>query len=341
MSDTVFTDPTQAYAPATAPEGSLNLSLADYRNRASFFLGYARDYNDNDADRQGIVDECVVNGLRAFYRAHDWLFLEPDLIVVAAGERAVGTATITGVYADSVTTLTASVATFYPSSVGAVLTITTLSDPVTITGYVSETVVTASVNATCSNKTFAISYIRSDGAKAFSLPDDFGYIVGPLDHPPSTFRPPMETTSEHMIRTRRMETDLVGIPRYFCVRLRPFVSTVGQRREIVVYPAPDGDYVLTCQYRINASAITDAAGYPYGEEMHAETIREAILAECELGVQDNIQGVHKARYAECLTRSIELDRQQAAETLGPMRKLGRRKPWQPRNVYGMRYTPSV
>lgn len=84
-------------------------------------------------------------------------------------------------------------------------------------------------------------------------------------------------------------------------------QTSGQRKKLMLFPAPTSDGTLEAPYHSNPNAISDAAPYPLGGQPHAETLLEAVLSSAELKYNDT-EGPHNARFRELMIASVAFDR---------------------------------
>jgi len=117
-----------------------------------------------------------------------------------------------------------------------------------------------------------------------------------------------------------------GVPMIAAIQPKTSAGTAGQKNEIIFWPVPDAEYVLTYKYRILPDALADAAQYALGGSAHSQTIRAACLAEAEMRDNDT-NGMYTADYTRLLEQSIAYDaRAYAPRSLGRMGngRLGRR-----------------
>lgn len=158
------------------------------------------------------------------------------------------------------------------------------------------------------------------GVWEYDLPDLFGGMIGNLAFEPSSgvlgFH--LKETSYGKILHKRQWASLAfpasAPPCLYAVHSPVETdSTQPTRWSMAVWPEPDGPYVLTGEYWINPMQLTSAATYPCGGAMHAETLRSAVIAACELEL-DGIAGPQNQKFMARLVASINLDRKQS----GPM-----------------------
>jgi hypothetical protein len=151
----------------------------------------------------------------------------------------------------------------------------------------------------------------------YTLPDAFGFMIGDLTYATTDSGWDRIRLVEEMEirRLRQTPTNTTGRPRLAAVRPLTTTGSTGQRFELIFYPTPDAVYTLTYQYRALPYQITASLPYPFGGEMHAETILEAMLAVAEER-HDDEKGIHNQTYLTMLQQSILMDQQQGAEFFG-------------------------
>tara|TARA_R110002020_G_scaffold250052_3_gene464173 strand:- start:658 stop:1698 length:1041 start_codon:yes stop_codon:yes gene_type:complete len=152
------------------------------------------------------------------------------------------------------------------------------------------------------------------------LPDDFGRLIAPLTYvEKENAWHSVEIVGEGRIRELRQRDNIVNNgskPQFAAIRTKNRGIESGTRREIMLWPAVSGAYVLRMQYRQRPQDNLDDAQIPYGGTDHAETILYSCLAEAERRL-DESRGVYYARFIESLASSIDLDsRTGKARSLG-------------------------
>src|SRR5690606_39196064 len=161
---------------------------------------------------------------------------------------------------------------------------------------------------------------------SYDLPDGAGYIEGPLFFPSESGYPEIRTVDAETVHRHWQESMTGGVPMIAALQPKTSAGTAGQKNEIIFWPVPDAEYVLTYKYRILPDALADAAQYALGGSAHSQTIRAACLAEAEMRDNDTI-GMYTADYTRLLEQSIAYDaRAYAPRSLGRMGngRLGRR-----------------
>lgn len=289
-------------------ESTLSLTYDDLRRELGRFLGWGR-HPSGDGSLQGWEADDVIDcedilkaAGRLIYSAHRWSFLFPINTFTTSASYATGTVAI----AAGVVTLTGGT---FPSW-AADGEITVLGVTYTVNTRDGNTQVTLDdLTVTVAGpQTFSIS------RPAYTLPDDFGTLQGPLTYRPgaSYHYPPIEIVGESQIRTIRQQGEWTGHPRVAALRPRVHTPTTGQRWELVLYPAPDADYVLYHRYGVNPDKLTPTNKYPHGGMKYGELWTAAVLYAGEQRFRDRSEWQWKEEFEQRLARAIATDEQDAA-----------------------------
>ncbi len=140
---------------------------------------------------------------------------------------------------------------------------------------------------------------------------------GQIEYAPdaAVLYPSLQHVSEHQVMRRKQSSDATGRPFIYATRVKPLEGGVGTKYELVVDPTPDDAYELTARYKSNPAGLSEDVALPFGGQMHAQTVIEAVLSAAE--EQSGEQGLHSARFLECLRASVSHDqRASSPKTLG-------------------------
>ena len=113
-------------------------------------------------------------------------------------------------------------------------------------------------------------------------------------------------------------------PVFYSVRTSTFDPTVGSRKVLVLYPAPDQVYTLRVPMILRPVLVDGTNIYPIGGEMLSQVILEACLASAEHNFEER-EHVHEAQYMKLIERAIMDDQERSSPTsLGPDAPRGER-----------------
>lgn len=152
----------------------------------------------------------------------------------------------------------------------------------------------------------------------YDLPDNFGWMLGDLTFGSSDniIQPAVKLIGEGQIRMLQQGNIVTsGPPKYAAVRPKTTTGVTGQRFELLIWPTPDATYTLSYQYRALLNKIDASNPYPYGGQIHGETILASCLAVAEDRHED-AQAEKRQRFMERLSASIEQDSQLDQEFFG-------------------------
>jgi hypothetical protein len=282
------------------------------RVAARYLVGVTADETKWSTEETSWINDCVSSGLRTFYQGgpqrHQWSFLRPLTTLTTSASYSTGTVTIVnGVVTGS--------GTVFPSW-AAQGEITVGGNTYTISTRDSDTQLT--MDDTSSDNDVAAGTSYQLGRPTYDLADNVAYITGPFTYRPgsATLYGPIEQISVDEVRSHRQWTDVISRPQAYTIEPLANAPTTGSPRwRVRFWPTPDGAYVLEYRYRVRLDDIDDTDKYPMASEEHAETIKQAVLAECELQ-SAGVEGPHHAKFMRCMESSIAIDNETKAEFLG-------------------------
>lgn len=290
-------------------ESTLSLQREDLLKEVAYYRGWTRAV-PTDAGKLATCEADVRAGLRRFYfpppiagRVHEWSFLKPPA-ELSTGVSATAASGTTG------TTLVAAANTFTSYMVGAVVTFTATGNTYTIDTVTDDTTVELTAALDSEDEDVSDAFTVT-GYGIFSLPDDFGYLLEPLNFTDGQLKGNVRVTGESQIRTKWAHETLLSYPQLAHARFA--YATTGQRGELLLWPKPDAIYTLHYRYGVLPDALTSTY-YPYGGMQHAETIKAACLAEAEVHV-DGQPGAWEVRFQERLAASMIADNQNVPDRI--------------------------
>jgi hypothetical protein len=299
-------------------ESTLSLAYASLVQQIGRYLGYGESASGAQLTD---IQRCIAGGLRMFYRAHRWSFLDLSTTL------ATGTAqTFTTTYATGTFNCTS-----HGYSDGDTVTFTTTSvlpaSLLTGTRYYVRDKATSTFKVALTSGGTAVT-LSSDGSGTHSvrksswlydLPETFGTIRGTFHHAAGLNYQEINPAGLHDILALRNLSDNIAQPYWYAIRPKNFTTaaTTGQRFEACFYPEPDQAYTLSYQYRANASTLDGSSEYyALGGMEHTETVLWACLAWGEKFFNDEPQGGHFQEYMRLLADSKQQDAERAPESLG-------------------------
>lgn len=293
--------------PARADTGVMVASYSSLLERVGHYLfgirtGYSSDQTDD-------IEECIKDGLRDVYAAHDWSFFKPIKDISTTAPYATGTITI----AAGVVTLTGGT---WPSSA---------ADGILKSGDNYYSVASRGSNSQITLDDTSVTD-ASAGSYQLAFPevaldDDFEAIANDSDltyYPDQNMLyPPVRQRHDQALRTAQQNNPYFDRPIYYSVRTVEFEPTVGSRKRLAFYPTPDAAYLLRVPMILRPTMIDVTNQYPVGGETLAQVITEACLAAAERNF-DEREGRHTKRFMELLPQAIAADLEKSAPTsLGP------------------------
>jgi len=261
------------------------------------------------ADQTADIGDCIQDGLKRVYAAHDWSFLRPVADVTTTAPYATGTITV----AAGVVTLTGG---SFPSWAAAgVLKVNNQYYSVASRGSGTQiTLDSTSVTiATASSYQLARPEIPLDATfDAVANDSDLTYYPSP-----ESWYPPVRRRHDSMIRQLEGSNAEFDRPVFYSVRTSTFDPTVGSRKVLVLYPAPNAVYTLRVPMLLRPVLIDETNLYPIGGEMLSQVILESCLAAAETNFEER-EAVHHKRYMELIVLAIRDDQERSSPTsLGP------------------------
>jgi len=239
-------------------------------------------------------------------RFHDWLFMYP-YSTITVWPTMTGAASGAPTYAAPTSTVTSAAAMFYSSMIGHSVAFTTGATSYTITSYTSSTVVGVSGDASGEADGDVLT-VTANGL--YSLPTDFG---GMSDEPVYAYAsgaslPDFGHTSLRTIYRRMRDSSTAGDPLRWALEPKVRVAAAVQGWWLRVDPVPGTARTVILPYRVEVTALTDAAVYPVAPIEHHRTILQCGKAAAEQQQTHSI-GPEELRAQEMMAESIAFDAQ--------------------------------
>ena len=293
---------------ARADTGVMVASYSSLLERVGHFLfGIRTGYS---SDQTTDIEECIKDGLRDVYSAHDWSFFKPLEDITTTAPYTTGTLTIVS----GVVTL-AGGGTFPSWAAQGLLKV---SD-----SYYSVASRDSNTQITLDDTTVAVSSGATYelGRPEVPLADTFEAVANDSDltyYPDQNEIPPkIRQRHDQFIRKCQQDDPSYDRPSFYSVRTVEFDPTVGSRKRLAFYPTPDAAYVLRVPMILRPTMIDVTNQYPVGGETLSQVITEACIAAAERNY-DEQDNRHTKRFQELLPQAIAADLEKSTSPgLGP------------------------
>jgi hypothetical protein len=288
---------------ARADTGVMVSSYSSLLERVGHFLFGIR--TGFSSDQTTDIEECIKDGLRDVYSAHDWSFFKPVENITTTAPYATGTVTI----AAGVVTLTGG--TFPSWAATGLLKVS--NSYYSIASRDGDTQITLDDTSV----TVAAASAFELGRPEIPLDDNFEAVANDSDltyYPDqNNLYPPVRQRHDQWIRTMQQDDPYYYRPCYYSVRTVEFDPTVGSRKRLAFYPTPDAAYVLRVPMILRPTMIDVTNQYPVGGETLAQVITEACLAAAERNYDEQSKE-HTRRFQEMLPLAIRADLERSSPT---------------------------
>lgn len=149
------------------------------------------------------------------------------------------------------------------------------------------------------------------------LPVGFGRLVGNVEFETSLHLPAAVPCPEGLLMERISSREQSGPPRLVATRRRTAFGENGQLCELLLWPTPDAEYLLTFRQESDGGKLSSAERpFPLGGARHSELVLESCLAIAEQRANDET-GLHTAKFQAMLASAIVQDRKFSAVFYGP------------------------
>lgn len=295
---------------------SLGLTTDEIKGALGHYVGVSRTVANWDADVTADMNRIIRGGMRKFYSAHNWTFLEQPLKIVTTAPQTTGTIAI----ANGVVTLTGST---WPSALVAEYRLAPSGG-----GLYEFSVRTSGTVATLldTSVTLAAGATYTLYRVNYPMGTNFAGWLDPVTRENDTIVREMATLPEWEVRAIGDVTRLrKGEPEVFSVTQQLADTNIAVATYYVrVFPLPDAVYVLSSRIRIQPSDVLAETGSTViMNPVFSECLLEAILCTAEMFVNDTA-GVHAARWQALLADAVKKDQSmRGTRTLKPRDALQR------------------
>lgn len=282
---------------------STNVSFTILQERVGHYLFGIR--TSFSADQQADIADCLNDGLRRVYSAHNWSFLRPIADVTTTAPYATGTITV----AAGVVTLTGG--TFPSWAASGVLKVN--NQYYSVATRDSNTQIT--LDATSTTIATAASYQLARPEIALDATFDSVANDSNLTYYPSpeSWYPPVQWRHDSTIRHLEGNNPEFERPVFYSVRTVTFDATVGSRKVLALYPAPDQAYTLRVPMILRPILLDAVNLYAIGGEVLSQVMLEACLASAEVNFEER-EHVHEKKYLQLIELAIRDDQDRSSPT---------------------------
>ncbi len=272
-------------------------------------------------DQKSDIIDCMNDGIKRVYAAHAWSFLRPIADVVTTAPYATGTIVI----ASGVVTLTGG--TFPSWAASGVLKVANRYYSVASRG--SSTQITLDDTSVTISDASIYQLARPEiplEAAFDSVSNDSDLTYYPSAE---SWYPPVKWRHDASIRHLEGNDPQFDRPMFYSVRTVTFDPTVGSRKVLALYPAPDKAYTLRVPMILRPVLVDEVNLYAIGAEVLSQVILEACLAAAEHNFEER-EHVHEKRFLELIGLAIRDDQDRSSPT-----SLGADNPRSERSRFGM------
>lgn len=296
------------FAARTSPSSG-PVSYSSLVDRVGRYLFGAEAGASYAADQLTKIGDCIHDGLNRVYAAHEWSLFRPVVDVTTIAPYVTGTITI----AAGVVTLSGG--TFPSWAADGILMVNSRYYSVASRGSNTQITLDNTSVTVATASSYSLAKPEIDMPAAFdSVANDSDLAYYPGED--SWYRP-VNWRHDATIRSLEASNPEFGRPCAYSVRTKTFDPTVGSRKALVFYPAPDAAYVMRVPMILRPIDLDESNEYPIGAEMLSQVILEACLASAEHNYEER-EHVHEKRFMEMIALAIRNDQERSSPTsLGP------------------------
>lgn len=172
-------------------------------------------------------------------------------------------------------------------------------------------------------RTFAITFdpdgtsdICVDGDNwRYFMPDGFsGELLGPLTYAENTGHMDILEEPEAKIRSWYAQAETTGYPTAYAIR--PLAGDQARRWELIVWPKPSSNLVVTGRCRLYPNRMTELTDKPNCGFQFDEAIEAACKFQAEAQREDGKPADLEKQWTQALARAIAIDYRSAPRRLG-------------------------
>lgn len=152
--------------------------------------------------------------------------------------------------------------------------------------------------------------------QAVDLPENFERFDGDLTYTADDDSfPSIKLISEQRIRQLTVSADATSQPQFAAIRPKASDGTTAQCQELMLWPVPDSDYVLSARYHALPGSLSESRPWPMGGALFAEVIKASCLREAELK-KNKAPGPMNQVFLDRLASAVAADLRRAPDLIG-------------------------
>lgn len=156
------------------------------------------------------------------------------------------------------------------------------------------------------------------GKWEYPLPEDFERFHRKLEYDAGERTAILTLVPHDTIMRDRNVVEWNSFPSRYAIRVAKFDQSVGSRKELVVYPTPNGTHVINSTYVMTPAKLENDGDFFIGGPLESEAILQCCLAIAE-NQEDEVLGIETQRAVEMIQSLIRKDKGGSPDTVGEVR----------------------
>jgi hypothetical protein len=153
----------------------------------------------------------------------------------------------------------------------------------------------------------------ANGTSEYDLPSGFSELIGDMTLTKAGSYKPIRHVTEEELRISQISEATSGVPQYVVIRSKSTDGSAAHLRQAVFFPTPGSAEAalspneIAFRYKVSPAVMSSSVIYPYGHDIHAETMRQSCIrlaAEIKEGAD---QGMEAQKYQQLLESSKMAD----------------------------------
>ncbi len=153
------------------------------------------------------------------------------------------------------------------------------------------------------------------GKWEYPLPEDFERFHRKLEYDAGERTSILTLVPHDIIMRDRNVVEWNSFPSRYAIRTAKFDQSVGSRKELVVYPTPNGTHIINSTYVMTPSKMEQDGDFFIGGPLESEAILQCCLAVAE-NQEDEVLGVETQKAVEMIQSLIRKDKGESPDTVG-------------------------